>query len=104
MKANQIGLQLYSVRDLTQGDMVGTLRQLAAAGYRAVEFAGFGNSNVKEVRQALDDLGMRAIAAHTPLDRFQSSFSAVLDELHTLGVRYAVLPWLAPELRNADAA
>lgn len=102
MRANQIALQLYTVRDETSRDMVGTLQKLAAMGYRAFEFAGFGNSDVREVRAALDDLGARATSAHIALDRFENSLSDVVVEMHTLGVDYAVVPWM-PQERRMDA-
>ena len=40
-KLNKFGLQLYTVRDLMQADMPGTLAKVAAAGYKEVEFAGY---------------------------------------------------------------
>ena len=42
MDTQQIALQLYTVRDHTQRDMLGTLHAVAQIGYRAVEFAGYG--------------------------------------------------------------
>ena len=35
------GLQMYSVRDVTETDLYGALKQVAALGYENVEFAGF---------------------------------------------------------------
>ena len=35
------GLQMYSVRDLTEHDLRGALQQVAEMGYSFVEFAGF---------------------------------------------------------------
>ena len=37
----EYGLQLFSVRDVTERDMEGALCQVAEMGYRSVEFAGF---------------------------------------------------------------
>jgi sugar phosphate isomerase/epimerase len=103
MRADQIALQLYTVREETSRDMVGTLQKLAAVGYRAFEFAGFGNSDVREVRAALDDLGVRATSAHFGLDTFENSLSKVIDDMRTLGAEYAVVAWIPPECRE-DAA
>ncbi|MGN6812570.1 MAG: sugar phosphate isomerase/epimerase, partial [Thermomicrobiales bacterium] len=64
MKAEQIALQLYTVRAETARDFAGTLRALGAMGYRAVEFAGFGNLSAGELRAVLDEAGMRAMGAH----------------------------------------
>lgn len=104
MRADQIALQLYSVRDVTANDMPGTLRKLAAAGFQAVELAGYGNfSSAQEVRATLDELGMKAVAAHVGLDRFETSASQVFDDLKLLGVDYAVVPSL-PKERRGDVA
>ena len=49
------GIQLYSVRDLTQSQgILETLRYVAAIGYKSVEFAGFGSASAAEIRAELD--------------------------------------------------
>ena len=35
------GLQMYSVRDAAEKDLLGTLEKVAALGYHYAEFAGF---------------------------------------------------------------
>jgi sugar phosphate isomerase/epimerase len=99
VNANQIALQLYTVRSRATGDIIGTLRELAEIGYTAVEFAGYGGVPVGELRSVLDELGMRAIAAHVPLDQFATRFDGVVDDLKTLGADHAIVPWIAPERR-----
>jgi sugar phosphate isomerase/epimerase len=94
MHTDQIALQLYTVREHTAKDMLGTLRQLGEIGYRAVEFAGYGGVSVQEIRSTLDESGMRAIAAHVPFTSWQEQPQQVVDDLHALGCRYAVLPSL----------
>ncbi|MDP9309473.1 MAG: sugar phosphate isomerase/epimerase [Chloroflexota bacterium] len=101
MKLEQVGVQLYTLRSLTETDMLGTLRQLAEIGYRGVELAGFGNSTAGEIRATLDELGMRAIAAHIRIDRLEQEADAVLDELQTLGCEYAVVPWIGEGERSS---
>ena len=44
------GLQLYSVRDVTDTDLEGTLKKVAEIGYRYVEFAGFFGHNWTSTR------------------------------------------------------
>ncbi len=98
----QIALQLYSVRERTARDMVGTLRELAAIGYQAVELAGYEGLSVPELRAALDSLGLRAIGAHVPFDRFAMEPDRVLEDLQRLGCDFAVLPSLPPAQRIAS--
>lgn len=74
----QLGLQLFSVRKSLASDPWGTLRQLSAAGFTALEAAnhsartdpgvGFG-VGAAELRDALAELGMRIVGCHiNPLD------------------------------------
>lgn len=104
MRADQIALQLYTVRERTKRDFTGTLQALAATGYTAVEFAGYGDLPVGQLRKTLDDLGMRTMGAHVPYDRFTSDIDEAIDELHTLGAGFAVVPSVREEHRaDADA-
>src|ERR1700735_5199822 len=62
-----LGLQLDSVRNVLPKDYEGTLRQIAALGYREVEAAGFFGRSPSEVKQAMDHAGLRCVSAHYPL-------------------------------------
>ena len=103
MRADQIALQLYTVRERTAADFIGTLRALAATGYTAVEFAGYGDIPVAEMRSTLDELGIRAISAHVPYARFETEIDTVIEELQMLGSSYAIVPYIGEEMRG-DAA
>jgi sugar phosphate isomerase/epimerase len=99
MNIDQIALQLYTVRDHTARDMLGTLRQVAAMGYRAVEFAGYGGVPVADIRSTLDELGVKAMSAHLPIGRLLDEPQPALDELQTLGCEYAIVPYVGEERR-----
>ncbi|MBA3943300.1 MAG: TIM barrel protein [Herpetosiphonaceae bacterium] len=100
MNGHRIALQLYTVRDHTAKDMLGTLRQLAAMGYRAVEFAGYGNATPEEIRPVLDELGMQAMGAHVGIQLWQTDREKVLHDMATLGCSYAVVPSVGEEYRT----
>lgn len=63
----EYGLQLYSVRDITENDLAGALRQVAALGYKFVEFAGFFGHSAEEVKQMLSENGLFVSGAHVGL-------------------------------------
>lgn len=71
------GLQLYSVRDITDKDMEGALREVAAMGYSSVEFAGFMGHPASQIKAWLDQYGLKASGTHTPLSALNDD---VLDE------------------------
>ncbi len=85
-----IGLQLYSVRELLPKDYAGTLKQIAALGYREVEAAGYYGMSVKQVRQALGDAGLRMPSAHYSYNDLHRDFDNILAFNKELGVEYIV--------------
>ena len=54
-----LGLQLYSVREQLPKDYLGTLKQIAALGYKEVEAAGFYDKTPVEVKAAMQEAGLR---------------------------------------------
>jgi len=93
-----IALQLYTVRDETARDFAGTLRQVAALGYRAVECAGYGNLSASELRALLAELGLRAPASHClGIDMSEEKLAQELAFAQEIGCEYAVIPWIGPE-------
>jgi sugar phosphate isomerase/epimerase len=101
LQPDTIALQLYTVREQTAKDMLGTLRRLAEMGYRAVEFAGYGGVPVGDIRAVLDETGLRAMGAHVQFAQFETRLQEVFAELRTLGCEYAVVPSLPRELRGS---
>ena len=98
-----IACQLYTVRQLTQQDFAGTIREVAGIGFRAVELAGYGNlTSAGEVRKVLDDHGMAVVASHANLDALEKGLPRLLDDAATLGSPAIVLSFL-PEGRRKDA-
>lgn len=72
-----LGLQLYSVRELLPTDYEGTLKQVAAIGYREVEAAGFYKQTADEVKKDMQGAGLRCVSAHYP----SGELHARLDEI-----------------------
>ncbi len=96
-RVRPIGLQLWTVKEDLARDLQGTLNQVAAIGYREVEFASFVNRTGPQLRQALDQAGLTCPSAHVPLDRIrpdQPSLSdpETVDLMHAIGATQAVVP------------
>jgi sugar phosphate isomerase/epimerase len=103
MRHDQIALQLYTVRRLAALDLAGTLRSVAAAGYRAVELAGLPVLAPTELRRMLDDNGLRPVASHEGIERLRADAGAVAGRLADLGCPRVIVPWM-PESDRATAA
>jgi sugar phosphate isomerase/epimerase len=101
---DRIGVQLYTVRDAVERDLEGTLTRVAAIGYQEVEFAGYAGRTAAQVRDAVRRAGLSAPSAHVPLADLGPGWNRILDDAHTVGHRYLVIPWLDEKERpNLDA-
>src|SRR5690625_5035067 len=100
MKKTPIALQMYSLREESEYDFVGTLKKVADLGYDGVELAGYGGLTAKEVRQLLDECGLKAASSHVPLDDLKNNLDQVIADQKTLGSNYIVCPFLPPESRT----
>ncbi len=88
-----IALQLYTVRDETAKDFIGTMEKVAAMGYAGVEFAGFGDVPAAKMRAALGRLGLKAAGSHTGLDLLRDRLDEVIEYNLEIGNKYVVCPW-----------
>ncbi|MFD3454844.1 sugar phosphate isomerase/epimerase family protein [Streptomyces sp. NPDC058691] len=92
---DRISLQLYSVRDKVSslGFRV-VLQEMARIGYKEVEFAGYTQNTsilgrqitLQEIRQLLDDNGLKAIGSHVGIGDLRSNLQAQLDAAQILGM------------------
>src|SRR3974377_2361152 len=69
-----VGLELYSVRNDLQKDLMGTVKAVAKVCYECVEFYApyydWTPDYTKQVRKELDDLGIRCYSTHNSLKSF----------------------------------
>ncbi|WP_298199601.1 sugar phosphate isomerase/epimerase [Novosphingobium sp.] len=101
-----LGVQLYALGDAPRTDLPGTLRRLAAMGYRDFELPGFYGRPAKDLRADADAVGVRFGSIHLSMPErtppgspsLMSSPQELADTLGALGVTQAVLPMpLLPE-------
>ena len=103
MRHDQIALQLYTVRGLMADDLAGTLRAVAAAGYRSVELAGLPDMAPGALTRLLDEAGLRAVASHEGIERLRDDVTAVASRLNEVGCPRVIVPWMPEEdRRTAD--
>jgi len=93
----RLGVQLYTLRDRMAAAVQRTLEQVAAIGFREVEFAGYFGHPPSRLRRWLDEVGLTAPAAHLPLDDPKLDIPATLDAAATLGHSYVILASLPQE-------
>ncbi len=109
-----MGIQLYSVRDDMEKDPMGTMKQLAAMGYKNVEHADYVNGKFygyapTEFKKVLDDLGLKMPSGHTVMNAshwdaanndFTDVWKQTVADAATVGQLYVISPWLDEGLRK----
>ena len=91
-----IGIQLWTVRDLADADLPGLLALLAEIGYREIEPFSYHGRTPAEFRELLDAAGLRLIGFHVGWDRWLSERDAVIEEMQFLKVPFAGVSGIFP--------
>jgi sugar phosphate isomerase/epimerase len=94
------GAELYTVRAAMERDFDGTLRRVAAIGYREVEFVGLFGHDPKTVRVKLRELGLKAVGSQVDWKRLRDDPAGLIAETKALGAPYMVFAWMPPEERR----
>lgn len=109
-----LGLQLYSVRDEMKKDPSGTLKLLAAMGYKYVEHANYVDHKFygytqPEFKSLLDGLGLKMLSGHTVMrpdhwdatkKDFSDDWKKTVEDAAAMGQKYVISPWLDQSLRK----
>jgi sugar phosphate isomerase/epimerase len=106
-----VGCQTYPVREALGKDFDGTLRQLAAIGYRSIEMcsppgyakSGYGaliGVKAPDLRKRIEDAGLRCESCHYQFREFKESLDEAIAYAKGLGLKYMVLSTFS--LRNAS--
>lgn len=88
---NRIGIQLYSVRDKVSSlGFRAVFEELGRIGYSEIEFAGYTQGNVgaitpEQIRQLLDDNGLRAVGSHVSTNLLRSELGRQIEIAQILG-------------------
>jgi sugar phosphate isomerase/epimerase len=109
-----LGIQLYSVREDMSKDPAGTLKQIAAMGYKNIEHANyvdrkFYGQSAAEFKKTLDDLGLNMPSGHTVMGKqhwddrrkdFTDAWKYTVEDAAAMGQQYVISPWLDAGLRK----
>jgi sugar phosphate isomerase/epimerase len=98
-----IALQLYSIKELTEVDFLGTLEKVANIGYDGVEFAGYFGTSAKELKKVLDGLNLQAAGSHVGIDDLKNNLEKSIAYALEIGSPYMICPGIPEEMRrNAE--
>lgn len=111
-----ISVQLYSVRDDMQKDLVGTLKAVRKMGYRLVEGAGYSDGKFygktpAEFKMLLADLGLKMPSGHfgfgsanyDPQKKtINDAYKRAIDDAASIGHEYVIAPYMIDPDRKGD--
>lgn len=96
-----IGMHLYTMRSVLETDFEGTLEQLADIGYATVGVSGRFGRNATQIREVLDDVGLKAALEHVGYGIVAGSgLQQAIADVHTLGGEWVVVPSLPTEMHT----
>ncbi|NEU55998.1 sugar phosphate isomerase/epimerase [Halorussus sp. MSC15.2] len=96
-------IQLYTLRELDE-PLPDLLRRVGDTAFEGVEFAGLGDSDPDEIRNALDDAGLDAAAAHVGVEALESDLDGVVESYESLDCDRVVVPYLDETQFASEAA
>jgi len=100
-----IGCQTWPVRDMIAQDFAGTVKQLAAAGFQAIElcspvgyadfgFAGLAKYSGAELRRILSDAGVTCTSAHFGIKELRENQNDRIAWAKDVGLTQMIVPTL----------
>ncbi|UPV74875.1 sugar phosphate isomerase/epimerase [Halorussus limi] len=101
-------IQLYTLRELDDS-LPELLRRVGDTAFEGVEFAGLGDADPAEIRDALDDAGLDAAGAHVGIEDLEADPEGVAETYRSLDCDRLVVPYLddaefASETATTDTA
>jgi sugar phosphate isomerase/epimerase len=109
-----VGIQLYSVRDDMKKDPSGSLKKLAAMGYKVVEHAGYDDHKFygytpAKFKNMLEDLGLKMYSGHVDFGMkdwddskkdFTDTWKQTVEDAAFMGQKFVITPQLSEKAQT----
>lgn len=97
-----VGIQLYAIRNMMKANMEASLAQVAEIGYKEVEFFNYYGRSSKDVKAMLDANGLVSPSIHVNIDQLRGDeLSKTIEYASALEQKYVTLAWLGEENRGS---
>jgi sugar phosphate isomerase/epimerase len=99
-----IGLQLFTVSDHLEKDLVGTFKKVAEIGYRDVEIGGtfdYYGKKPAELKKMLNDSGLRPLSVHYTDEQLKTQLEKSIADARECGITYIGLASLDEQDRKS---
>ncbi|PAV31237.1 hypothetical protein CIL05_00855 [Virgibacillus profundi] len=98
----KLGLQLYSVKDAAEKDLLGTIRKVSEMGYEGAQFAGFFNHSAEDVKAEIDAAGIVPAGAHVGIDQLENNLDETIKFHQLIGNDLIICPYLPENMRSGS--
>ncbi len=97
-----IGLQLYSIKEDTSEDFLGTLRKVGEIGYDGVEFAGYFGVSAHRLRQVLAESGLKAAGSHLGMQILKDDIDSNIEYAKAIDCPALICPGFRVKAETED--
>ena len=88
-----IGLQLYTVRDVIGEDVEGVIKTIADIGYKGVELT-YSPDKADIYAEMIKKYSLKAIGAHIGLNEIENKYDEVKAFADKIGFKKLIIPWI----------
>ena len=92
--SQEIGMQLYSVRNEIKKDLEGTLRQVRSMGIKELEGGELYGMDLKSYKKMLDQIGYRMISIGVEYAELGKDLMPIIEKAKILGATYITCFWI----------
>jgi len=98
--SQEIGMQLYSVRNEIKKDLKGTLEQVRAMGIKELEGGELYGMDLKSQKRMLDQMGYKMIGIGVEYTELEKDLGPVIEKAKILGASYITCFWIPHQGNN----
>jgi len=94
LHAQEIGLELYSLREQFKTDVPGTLAKIKSWNIKEIEGGGTYGLPTDEYKKLLEQNNLKMVSVGADFDQLAKSPQTAIDEAKTFGAKYIVCFWI----------
>lgn len=93
-QAQEIGIQLYSVRNEVKKDLRGTLKQVREMGIKELEGGDLYGMDINAYKKMLGGMGFQMVSIGVDYNDLNGDLSKTIEQAKKLGANYVVCFWI----------
>lgn len=94
VQGQEIGIQLYSLRDQFKEDVEGSLKQISDWGITALEGGGTYGMSVEEFKALLAKYNLKIRSVGASFEGLQDDLDGIIENADSFGAKYVMCAWI----------